>query len=89
MTLGMNNYSLNAYYNSTASMVYDTPKPLIDWPRSSIIDTTGQVAGNCDHLCVQMNAYAVVAQDWMSVLAPGLKFPFKACYTGGCTAFVC
>ena len=45
-------------------MVSETPKPLVDWPRSQGIDT--QSGAVCKQLCVQMNAYAVLAQDWMS-----------------------
>ena len=62
--LGIANYSLSAYYHEETAMVSETPKPLVDWPRSQGIDT--QSGAVCKQLCVQMNAYAVLAQDWMS-----------------------
>ena len=55
LSLGILNYSLTAYYNTTDSMVHDTPKPLIDWPRSSGIDTDATTSRSCSRLCSQMN----------------------------------
>jgi hypothetical protein len=67
--LGMDNYSLLTYYSADDQLVHATPRPLIDWPRSDGIDTNGATSGHCNKLCVQMNAYAVVAQRWMGELA--------------------
>jgi hypothetical protein len=67
--LGMNNYSLLTYYSAEDQLVHKTPRPLIDWPRSSGIDTDGQTSTLCNKLCVQMNAYATVAQRWMAELS--------------------
>ena len=37
--LGIANYSLTAYLDASDHLVHKTPKPLVDWPRSSGIDT--------------------------------------------------
>lgn len=66
LELGMANYSLSTYFHESDSMVHDTPKPLVDWPRSSGIDTDGHAASLCKELCVQMNSYAVLTQEWMA-----------------------
>jgi hypothetical protein len=65
-SLGMTNYSLGAYYDEQTAMVHRTPKPIVDWPRSAGIDTDNSASTVCNELCVQMNAYAVLTQDWMS-----------------------
>ena len=70
--LGMANYSLSAYLDPVDHLVHKTPKPLVDWPRSSGIDTDATHASHCKELCVQMNAYAVQTQTWMADLADRL-----------------
>jgi hypothetical protein len=37
-SLGVENYSLLAYFNESDGLVHETPRPLIDWPRSSGLD---------------------------------------------------
>ena len=64
-----NHYMLAAYFNASSSMIQDSPRPLIDWPRSSGIDTDNMASHQCDHLCVQMNAYASKAHRWAADLA--------------------
>ena len=59
-------YMQSAYYDEQTAMVSNTPRPLVDWPRSSGIDTDGSASAVCNKLCVQMNAYAVLTMDWMS-----------------------
>lgn len=54
--LGMDNYSLLAYFNHTDNLVHSTPKPLVDWVRSNTIDTSMSTASHCNKLCVQMNS---------------------------------
>ena len=79
-SIGMANYSLLAYYDATDSLVHNTPKPLVDWPRSSGIDTDGKTAGHCNKLCAQMNSYAVLAQEWMAGITS------RVSVTAGCPA---
>ena len=67
--LGMDNYSLLTYYNDDDQLVHATPRPLIDWPRASGIDTNEKTSSHCNQLCVQMNAYAALAQRWMGELS--------------------
>lgn len=51
----MANYSLWAYTNASGDgMVYGTPKPLVDWPRSALIDTDLDGSKVCNIHCVQM-----------------------------------
>ena len=76
--LGIANYSLLGYFEEADSLVHDTPRPLIDWPRSDGIDTNDQTAVLCNKLCVQMNSYAVIAQDWMAGITQ------RVSATGGC-----
>eukprot|EP01052_Picozoa_sp_SAG31_P005581 SAG31_NODE_247_length_19134_cov_12.255050_6_plen_1021_part_00 len=64
--LGIDNYTLAAYYNQSDHMVHNTPKPLIDWPRSDGIDTNGPASTYCHRHCIQMNAYAVKTHKWMA-----------------------
>eukprot|EP00039_Didymoeca_costata_P025154 m.12523 g.12523 ORF g.12523 m.12523 type:complete len:996 (-) comp4664_c0_seq1:95-3082(-) len=61
LPLSKYNYTLSAYYDSTADLVRKTPKPLVDWPRSEQIDTTGP--GACNDKCASMNAWAVLAME--------------------------
>ena len=42
--LGLQNYSLTAYYDESKGMVVQTPRPLIDWPRSTMLDTNSNTA---------------------------------------------
>ena len=62
-------YSLTAFWNASTGLVHATPMPLIDWPRSSGIDTDGESSHRCDELCVQMNSYAALAHGWAASLA--------------------
>ena len=68
-SLGMENYSLAAYFDESDSLVHNTPKPLVDWPRTDGLDTNAQASTHCKKLCAQMNAYAVRAQEWLSEIA--------------------
>ena len=67
--LGMANYSLLSYYDEGDGLVHGTPRPLVDWPRSSGLDTDQKTSGFCNKLCAQMNAYAAVAQGWMAEIS--------------------
>lgn len=69
IALGMDNYSLLAYFNASDNLVHKTPKPLVDWPRSDGIDTSRGASSVCDNLCVQMNSYAVLAQGWLAEIS--------------------
>ena len=59
-------------------LVHKTPKPLVDWPRSDMLDTTGSTSSHCNEECAQMNAYAALAQGWMGEITArlGFKGPF-------------
>ena len=68
-SLGMDNYSLLTYFNESDGLVHETPRPLVDWPRSSGLDTDEKTSGFCNKLCAQMNAYAAVTQGWMAEIS--------------------
>ena len=65
-------FSLTAFWNASTQLVHETPRPLVDWPRSSGIDTDAEKSSHCAELCVQMNAYAVQAHEWIAGLAQTL-----------------
>ena len=61
-------YTLAAYWNDSTHLVHGTPKPLVDYPRSSALDLDSAHSRHCDDLCVQMNAYAALAHRWAAPL---------------------
>lgn len=50
-------------------MVVKTSKPLIDWPRSDMLDINGTSSRYCDEICVEMNAHAVLALQQAGAIA--------------------
>eukprot|EP00041_Stephanoeca_diplocostata_P031313 m.973281 g.973281 ORF g.973281 m.973281 type:complete len:241 (+) comp23933_c0_seq15:216-938(+) len=61
----ISNYSLWTYTNASGDgMVYRTPKPLVDWPRSGLIDTDVNGASVCNVHCVQMQVWAHGFSHW-------------------------
>jgi len=57
------------YYDDALALVTNTPKPLIDWPRSDMIDINATSSRACNGICVEMNAYAVMAMEQASAVA--------------------
>jgi len=81
-------FSLTNYYDAARSLVVGTPKPLVDWPRSSALDIDGSTARVCDKLCVEMNGHAATAQAQMAALARRLGRDDEAAVYAGRAAAI-
>eukprot|EP00947_MAST-08B_sp_MAST-8B-sp1_P002570 g2570.t1 len=63
-------HSLVDTVSTKDGLAHCTPKPIIDWPRSALIDITGTPqADMCDEVCAPMNAHVATAVDSMADMA--------------------
>ena len=66
------NYTLDSYFDSKRSLVAGTPRPLVDYPRTPLMDTDIPNVGVCNNVCVQMNSHAVTVQAQAAALSSWL-----------------